>query len=324
MNYFKMLDLQLFAEGEGGGEGTSTGVTTADAGQAALEALGVPKNRMRTRAKEAVGSMVQSQKPQQTGQAAADNTAGSADEGAEGKNAKPTWKELMKDPEYNAAMQETVANRLKTSKSAKDMEILAPALAMLAERYKLNADPDKLDLSALAKAITEDNSYFEEQAAEMGVEPQVARRIAQLEAMEKQKQAQDARAAEQEKTRAHLAKLAQQAEALKEKFPGFDLMQELKNPAFARLTAPALGMSVEAAYHAVHYEEIQKQMLTAAMQKASENIAASIASGKSRPAEHGTTGQAPSVSAINYDNMTKAQREDLRRRVARGEKIYPV
>lgn len=323
MIYFEKLDLQLFAEGgEDGGDGAATGVTSsADAGQAALEALGVPKSKMRSRAKEAAGAMVENRQAQQKGQVAAD---GGKSETGYGTPAKPSWKDLMKDPEYNAAMQETVQNRLKSSKSAKDMEALAPALAMLAGRYKLDADPEKLDVAALAKAIQEDDSYFEMQAAELGVEPDVARRLAQLEQMEKQKAAAEQKATEQEQTRAHLMKLSQQAETLKQKFPQFDLMQELKNPTFARLTAPALGMSVEAAYHAVHYAEIQQQMAQTAMQRASENIAASIAAGKSRPAENGAGGQAPSRSTANYDNMTKAQREDLKRRIRSGEKIYPV
>ena len=59
MNKNKWLDLQLFAGegGEGGGEGAGTGVEAVDPGQQRLLELGVPADKIRKRASEAVAKM---------------------------------------------------------------------------------------------------------------------------------------------------------------------------------------------------------------------------------------------------------------------------
>ena len=55
----------------------------------------------------------------------------------------------------------------------------------------------------------------------------------------------------------HIAKLEEETKGLKEIFPDFDLYRELKNPTFARLTAPESGIHAEDAYYAIHRKELQ-------------------------------------------------------------------
>ena len=110
---------------------------------------------------------------------------------------------------------------------------------------------------------------------------------------------------------------------MKKVFPNFDLMAELKNPAFARMTAPNVGISVEDAYYAVHRNEIQTAAMQVTAQKTAQKISNSIQAGSRRPNENGTTGQAPSVTTFDYQRASKEQREALKRRIRSGEKIYP-
>jgi hypothetical protein len=93
------------------------------------------------------------------------------------------------------------------------------------------------------------------------------------------------------------------------------------------MTSPGVGLSVADAYYAVHRNEIQAASMQVAAKKTAEKLSNAIAANSGRPQENGTSSQAPSVSTFDYRKMSKAQREDLKRRIrdaaARGEKLYP-
>ena len=114
---------------------------------------------------------------------------------------------------------------------------------------------------------------------------------------------------------------------MKKVFPNFDLRTELQNPAFARMTSPNVGISVEDAYYAIHRIELQTAAMQKTAQKTAQKISNSIQAGSRRPVEAGASGQAPSVTTFDYSKASREQREafkkDLRERMARGEKVYP-
>ena len=113
----------------------------------------------------------------------------------------------------------------------------------------------------------------------------------------------------------HLARLEEETKELKETFPDFDLYRELRNPVFARLTAPESGISAVDAYYAIHRKEIQSL----------KNVGKDSMS--KRPSENGISAQAPIIMEFDYRNATKERREALKKAIrsaaARGEKIYP-
>jgi hypothetical protein len=335
MNKEKWLNLQLFAgegTGDGGAEGAATGENAVDPGQQRLLELGVPADKIRKRAQKsapklpegAVRTAPQAEPQQQTREQVA-----AAENPTEEKTDKPTrmsWDEIMADPEYNKQMQAVVQSRLRSAKGAEEtLSKLAPALELLARQH--GQDPANPDYDALAKAISEDKSLYEDKALEMGVSVETAMEIDQDERAKARKQREQERTIEQQKIQQHFDKLHQQGEVMKKTFPGFDLMTELKNPAFARMTAPNVGISVEDAYYAVHRNEIQTASMQVAAQKTAQKISNSIQAGRSRPSENGTTGQAPSVTTFDYRNASKEQRDELKRQIraaaARGEKLYP-
>ena len=325
MTLFKWLNLQLFAgegAGDGGGEGAATGVEAADPGRQRLLELGVPADKLRkNRAytlnapakKAAAAEQTETQEPKQTQAAAASPTEEKTDAPA-----RMSWDEIMADPEYNKQMQSVVQSRLRSAKGAEEtLGKLAPALELLARKHGM--DPEKPDYDALVQAIRDDDSFYEDKALEMGVSVETAKKIDQ--------QAQDnaikQRTLEQQKIQNHIMSLEQQGEELKKVFPNFDLRKELQNPAFARMTSPNMGLSVEDAYYAVHRKEIMATGMQVTAQKTAQMISNSIQAGTRRPAEAGTTGQAPSVTTFDYRNASQQQREALKRRIRSGEKIYP-
>jgi hypothetical protein len=340
MNENFKLNLQLFGgEGagasgaEGGGEATSGDNATAAAEQR-LRELGVPEAKIRKSA-----SKVASKMPTQTAQTA--EVAPKEDTKVESATTeeKPTtedtkdtspprmsWDEIMKDPEYNKQMQAVVRSRLKSEKSAEEaLGKMAPAIEVMARKYGLDAK--NMDYDALAKAINNDDAYYEEKALEMGVSVETAKKVDQMERDTERQKAREQRTLQEQKIQQHFVRLEQQAEAMKKVFPNFDLHAELQNPAFARMTAPNVGISVEDAYYAVHRNEIQTAAMQVTAQKTAEKISNAIASGSRRPDESGASSQAPSVSTFDYRNASRDQREALKKRIreaaARGEKLYP-
>ena len=327
----KWLNLQLFAgegAGDGGGEGAATGVSAVDPGQQRLLELGVPESKIRknraykpnvTAQASAADGQGKAQEQKQEQAAAADNPT---EEKKTDSPARMTWDEIMKDPEYNKHMQATVQSRVRSAKGAEEaLGKMAPALELLARKH--GQDPAKIDYDALAKAISDDESYYEDKALEMGVSIETAKRIDQQERDTARQQREEARTLEEQKFQNHIMKLEQQGEALKKVFPNFDLRTELRNPTFARLTSPNMGMSVEDAYYAVHRKEIDAARSQVIARKTAQKISNSIQAGSRRPNENGTSGQAPSVTTFDYRTASREQREAFKKRIRSGEKIYP-
>ena len=330
MNKHKWLNLQLFAEGDGGGEGAATGVEAVDPGQQRLLELGVPADKIRNRAKKspakvpegAVSSPAEQQKT--TDQAAADEPT----EESPKSDAPPrmSWEDIMKDPEYNKEMQAVVQARLRSAKGAEEsLQKLAPALEVMARKYGL--DPTNIDYDALSKKVNDDESHYEDKALEMGVDIETARRLDQKERDEARQKRQEAITLEQQRFQDHIANLERQAEAMKTVFPKFDLRTELRNPVFARMTSPSGGVSVEDAYYAIHRKELQTATAQASAQATAKQISNAIQANGRRPQENGTSGQAPSVTTFDYSKASKEQREALKAHIraeaAQGRKVYP-
>ena len=328
----KWLNLQLFAgegAGDGGGDGAAQGENNADAGHQRLLELGVPADKIRkNRAyklnaptpKAATGGQTKAQEPKQEQAAAADNPT--EENKTDATPARMSWKDIMADPEYNREMQAVVQSRLRNAKGAEEtLGKLTPALEVLARKH--GQDPANIDYDALAKAISDDESYYEDKALEMGVSVETAKRIDQQERDTARQQREQQRTLEQQKFQQHIMKMEQQGEALKKVFPNFDLRTELQNPVFARMTSPNVGLSVEDAYYAVHRNEIQAAAMQVTAQKTAQKISNAIQSGSRRPNENGTSGQAPSVTTFDYRSMSPEQRKALKDRIRSGEKIYP-
>ena len=126
---------------------------------------------------------------------------------------------------------------------------------------------------------------------------------------------------------ANKVRLENQAKEMQKIVPNFNLQNELKNPAFLRMTSPNVGISVRDAYYAVHHDEMQTAAMQATAKATAQKISNNIQAGQRRPDENGISGQAPSATTFDYSKASPEQREafkkDLRARLARGEKVYP-
>lgn len=286
----KFYDLQMFAEGEG---------VTASAAEMQSEVTG----------SEGIPT----------------------DTGAQDTAAVETFQDLIKGrykDDFNQAVQGIVQKRL--SKSKADTEFLnklTPVIQLLGKNYGIDIeDVRKADVDVLTKHIMDDNRFYEDIASQMGLTEDQAKRVYQTEQRNRQLEAQERERTEEEQRRSAFANIIKQADELKVKYPMFDLDTEMGNVEFLKMVMPnsqgGLGIPVENAYYALHKDELQQGAMQYAVQRTAEQITDSIRSGAQRPREAGLNSNA-AVGTITVDprNLSAAQREELRKRVARGEKI---
>ena len=119
---------------------------------------------------------------------------------------------------------------------------------------------------------------------------------------------EEALSAQARETERYLAyrELLTRAEAVKARYPDFDLERELEDPDFARLLEN--GVEPALAYEVVHREELRRRD-------------ARLAENAARPAENGLGGGSAAVTGADPRKLTRQERRSLRRRAARGEEI---
>ena len=311
----RSIDLQLFAEGgssasAAGAEGSGTGaegVTTAD---------GMPATSARAKNNPLADVKYGIQENAEDAQVAdAQNTAGqvSAEERAAKFEAliKGEYKDL-----YDAKMQDTIQKRLKGTKDTVDKyNALAPTLETLAKKYGV----DPTDIDALNHAIDEDNTFFEDEALEKGISVEQLKEIRKIERenadLKKQMREQSVR----ENADRIYAGWLEQSDALKQIYPNFDLDAEIKNPRFVDLLKN--NVDVRTAYEVLHKDDIIRGAMQFTADTVQTKLANNIIAGRNRPAENGIGQTSPAVVKNDVSQLSRADREEIIRRVARGEKI---
>lgn len=324
--------LQLFADGTGDGGAATSGETSAAAGQNTGVNVSVAAEQTKTTAdrlaelgvpKEKLGRAKYGKAVNQPKADAQDAAAPKEAEATETKDTakRLTWDEIMADPDYNREMQKVVSSaKTKYKADAEGLEKLAPALQLLSKKYGV----DSGDYDAIAKAVADDDEYYEDRAMELGVSTEVAKQLERSEAVARAAEAQKQQFINEQKLMEHLSKMNAQAVELQKKYPNFDLRKELDNPTFRRLTAPDLMFSLEDAYELVHRDEIKESIRQAALKASVQQVSNAVQSNRSRPSEGGVPKSSnASIQTFDYRNATREQREALKARIRSGEKIYP-
>lgn len=206
----------------------------------------------------------------------------------------------------NKRYAESKANEEKLTGQLSEYE---DVLSVMYDRYGVS------DVKALKAAMESDDDLISEKAAEAGMSNDAYRKYSKLKAaQDKADKAQRASEIAKEKDRL----LAREAE-IKQKFPEFDLMKELKNPEFEAMVRQ--GADMEQVYKALHYEELMTGAIKTAKTKAKMEAAADISARGRRPRENGVGKVTPGVPKFDINNTTKEQREKIERAVLKGEKV---
>lgn len=306
-SFIPMLSLQIFADGGASAGGTGDGGTAQGQGVkagAASQQTGAKGNPL---AEVKYGIQQEESAP-----AAEVQETTTTDPNAE-------FEKLIKGQykqQYDQKVQDIIRKRLKgPMETVEKYTALQPVLEILAKKHGVDAG----DIDALTKAIEADDSYFEQEAMELGMSVKQLKelRSAQRENADLRRQIQERQ--KQENAEKIYSTWMQQAEETKKVYPGFDLRAELGNSKFLDLLNS--NIDVRTAYEVLHKDDIIPAAMQFAAKTVESKLANKIASGASRPAENGMNSGSAAVVKSDVSQLTKADRQEIIRRVARGEKI---
>ena len=303
-----MLNLQLFADG-GAGAGAGEGGTAE--GQGVTEAAALPQTKgEKNNPLSNVKYGIQEEEAPVAG--VQTETVAQPDRNAEfEKLIKGEYKDL-----YDAKMQDTIQKRLKGQKETVDkFNALTPTLDLLASKYGVDAG----DIEALNKAISEDDSYYEQEALDKGMTVQQLKEIKKMERENADLKAQMEEAQRQENGKKLYAQWMQQAEDAKKVYPSFDIKAEMNNPKFVDLLRS--NIDVRTAYEVLHKDDIIRGAMQFTAQTVESKLSKKIASNGARPTENGRSSQSAAVVKSDVSQLSKEDRAEIIRRVQRGEKI---
>lgn len=304
--FLKHFNLQLLADGAGAGDGG----TGADGAKGVTAEAAIPQSKG---AKNPLANVKYGiQEDVQTATAQANQVAQPED-----RNAK--FEELIKGEFkdlYDARVQDTIQKRLKgTKETVEQYEALKPTLEILSKKYGVDAS----DIKALSKAIEEDDSYFEEEAMEKGISVEQLKEIRRMERENSQLKAQMEEANRKDSANRLYAQWMGQAEQTQSIYPSFNLEAEMQNPRFLDLLRS--NVDVRTAYEVLHKDEIIPAFAQHTAKVVEQKLTNKIIANGARPVENGNSSQSAVITKSDVSQLSKEDRQEIMRRVARGEKI---
>ena len=302
-HFIPMLNLQLFAEGAGGtGAGAGDGGTAQGPGVTAPvagEQKGVknPLANVKYGIQESSAPVAEVNQPDR----------------------KAKFEELIKGEykeEFDARTQDIIQKRLKGHKENEaKLTALAPILEQMASKYGVDAT----DIEALAKAVEEDDSYYEQEAMDKGMTVKQLKEVKKMERENAALKAQMEEAQRQENGKKLYSQWMTQADETKKVYPSFDLQAEMQNQKFVDLLRS--NIDVRTAYEVTHKDEIIAGAMQFTAKTVEQKVANKIAANGARPTENGMSSQSPSLVKSDVSQLSKEDRAEIIRRVQRGEKI---
>ncbi len=301
--FSSLFDIQLF--GEGGGDG-GTGAGTAGEGPAGAESAPAQPKGARN---NPLADVKYGKQEAASGAPAQEVTDGRRSEFEA--MIKGEYKDL-----YDERVQNTIQKRLKgQEETIARYNALAPVMEMLAGKYGVDVG----DVDALSKAIEEDETFYEDEALEKGLTVQQVKEIRKMQRENEALKQQMDQARQQERADQIIAQWQTEAEAVKKTYPSFDLEAELQNDQFRKLLTS--NVDVQTAFLVVHKDEIIPAAMQFTANKIEEKVANKVRAGQMRPQEGAMSQRSPVQVKSDVSKLTKEDRREIERRVARGERI---
>ena len=296
------FDVQLFAEGADGG--TGAGETGAGSAAPAQPQQGVKNPLASIKYGKQETEAPAAGEQQQTDEA--------ADRSAQFEALiKGEYKDL-----YDRRVQDTIQRRLRANEETVNRyNQLSPVLQMLGEKYGVDAN----DAAALSKAIEEDDSFYEEEALESGMSVQQIKAARKMKRENAELRAQIEQQESKRRADEIYAEWDRQGQELKKIYPSFDLRAEMENEDFRNLLRSRVPLRT--AFEVIHKDEIIPAAMQYTAKQVEQKLSRNIAAGQSRPAEGAMGSQGAVQTKSDVSQLTKADRDEIDRRVARGERI---
>ena len=193
-------------------------------------------------------------------------------------------------------------------------------MSALATRYGIDAN----DTDALSKAIADDDSYYEKAADNANMSVEQYKKMMRLEAENAELQRIRAEEANRAEFNRRYAEWSAQAEGAKTVYPNLDLNAEMQNKDFFDLVNR--GIDVKTAFEVIHKDEIINGAVSVTAQRTAQAVQQqtvnNIRTKGLRPNESAGSAQSGFVPKTDPSKWTKKDRQEIERRVMKGEKIY--
>lgn len=300
------LNLQLFADGGAGADGTA-------------ESTGTDISNVGATGKNGKGNSLQDvvYGKQEESELIADSTENEVDS----KTSRIPFETLIKGEykkEFEEKTQNIINKRFKETKGLQEtLKSHDEILNILADKYGIDAK----DVASLTKALSEDESMYENEAMEKGLTVQQLKEIKSLERQNREyKEAEETQRRRENSERIYNG-WVQEAEALKQKYglENFSLEEEVQNQDFVNLLTH--NISLESAYKAIHMDDMIGGAMLKTANTVREQMSNSIQSRQSRPIENGINSTSSKTFKTDVNSLTKKDRDEIERRVMRGERI---
>lgn len=300
-------DLHLF-DGEGGG-------TAPAAAASAGEAQGtVPGNTRRGKSGEYANVVFGKQDSDAGNQTnAGENASGQTEQTKATKESRKADFRALVEGEYKdiytEETQRILNRRFKETRNLeKAVEAQKPLIDTLMRRYGIANG----DIEALTHAVDNDSTYWERVSEETGMPAEQCKRLEMLEAEH------EAHTREVQ-VRGQVAAWQEEADAMAARFPDFDFAAEIENPRFLAMLKS--GVPVEHAYKVLHMDELMQNVMQTTAQQAEKRVVDNVRSRGTRPQENGTASRSAITVKDDVSRLSKEERAEIARRVARGEVI---
>lgn len=218
---------------------------------------------------------------------------------------------------YTQDTQNMINRRFKETKNLESqLQTYGPIIDSLMQRYKITDG----DVGKLQQAIDNDDAWLEEAADEAGMTVDQFKAFQKLEKENKQLlQAQQSQQLQQ-KVETQVQQWVQEADAVKQKFPTFDLNTEIQNPEFVKMLKN--GVPVEHAFKIIHYDDILTEAMQTTAKTQEKLLTDNVRARGMRPTENGVSGSRSSFTVKDdVSKLTRKDRAEIARRAARGEII---
>lgn len=217
---------------------------------------------------------------------------------------------------FTEKTQSIIDRRFKETKGLEaQLKSAAPVLDMLMQHYNIENN----DMAKLLEAVEGDNRYWEEAAYEAGMDVEQYKRLQQLERENKAFAEAERQRKGRQQADAQIQQWYREADELSQIYPDFDLNAEVQNPQFIAMLRT--GLPMEHAYKVIHMDEIIQQNAFSAAADREKKVVDNIRAKGRRPAENGTSNQSAFTIKDDVSKLSKSDREEIVRRVARGENI---
>lgn len=323
MKHYNLLDasLDLFDGGSAGGDGG------ASAGSQAAPANSQPGDAQK--GGKTGGQTVLYGKQEPAHQSVPD--AGGQGKPAEDPDAGKTATEKEETPEqrkarflamangefkdiYGAEIQRIINDRFKASKQAEEqLAAQKPLIDLLAQRYGVQ------DAGGLMEKLQGDEALWSAQAQASGMEIGQFMEIQKLRYERDRLMQSELQRQKEDAIRRKVAAWNQEAEAVRAVYPEFDMGAAVQNPQFMSMLQA--GVPIQHAYEVLNLEKVKSGVARQAAAQAEKSVVESIRAKGSRPSENGTSSQSGVIVKSDVSKLTRADRADIARRAARGEKI---